>query len=227
MRIATDIGGTFTDLVSIDEKNGRMVAEKSHTTPPNFEHGVLNVIKKSGLSPESMDTFIHGTTTVINALTERKGGKTGLITTKGFRDVLEIARANRPDLFNLVFQKPRPFIPRYLRQEVAERINYKGEVIEPLNTKDVEAAVKYFKEQGVEAIGICYINSYANDEHEEKTAEIVRSLWPEVFITTSSTVTREWREYERTSTVALNAYVMPIASSYLNNLSEKLKSIGF
>ncbi len=227
MRIATDIGGTFTDLVCIDEENCRMVAEKSHTTPPNFEQGVLDVIKKSGLSPESIDTFIHGTTTIINALTERKGGKTGLITTKGFRDVLEIARCNRPDLFNLVFSKPEPFIPRYLRQEVAERMNYKGEVIQPLNEEDVKSAVKYFKEQEVESIGICYINSYANDQHEQKTAEIIRSLWPEVFITTSSTVTREWREYERTSTVALNSYVMPTASSYLNNLSKKLESIGF
>ncbi|MGI6555399.1 MAG: hydantoinase/oxoprolinase family protein [Bacillota bacterium] len=227
MRIATDIGGTFTDLVCIDEENCRMVAEKSHTTPPNFEQGVLDVIKKSGLSPESIDTFIHGTTTIINALTERKGGKTGLITTKGFRDVLEIARCNRPDLFNLVFHKPEPFIPRYLRREVGERMNYKGEVIQPLNEEDVKSAVKYFKEQEVESIGICYINSYANDEHEQKTAEIIRSLWPEVFITTSSTVTREWREYERTSTVALNSYVMPTASSYLNNLSKKLESIGF
>ena len=174
-----------------------------------------------------IDTFIHGTTTIINALTERKGGKTGLITTKGFRDVLEIARCNRPDLFNLVFHKPEPFIPRYLRREVGERMNYKGEVIQPLNEEDVKSAVKYFKEQEVESIGICYINSYANDEHEQKTAEIIRSLWPEVFITTSSTVTREWREYERTSTVALNSYVMPTASSYLNNLSKKLESIGF
>lgn len=227
MRIATDIGGTFTDLVSIDEKSGRMVDRKSHTTPPNFELGVLDVINKSELSPESIDTFIHGTTTIINALTERKGGKTGLITTKGFRDVLEIARCNRPDLFNLVFHKPEPFIPRYLRQEVSERMNYKGEELEPLNVEDIKSAVKYFKEQEVESIGICYINSYANDEHEQKTAEIIRSLWPEVFITTSSTVTREWREYERTSTVALNSYVMPTASSYLNNLSQKLESIGF
>ncbi len=227
MRIATDIGGTFTDLVSIDENNGCMVNQKSHTTPPNFEHGVLDVIKKSELSPKSIDTFIHGTTTIINALTERKGGKTGLITTKGFRDVLEIARCNRPDLFNLVFHKPEPFIPRYLRQEVAGRMTYKGKEAEPLNIEDINAAVTYFKEQEVESIGICYINSYANDEHEHKTAEIIRSLWPEVFITTSSTVTREWREFERTSTVALNSYVMPTASSYLNNLSEKLEGIGF
>lgn len=226
MRIATDIGGTFTDLVSIDEKSGRLVAEKSHTTPPNFERGVLDVIEKSGLSPESIDTFIHGTTTIINALTERKGGQTGLITTKGFRDVLEIARCNRPDLFNLVFHKPEPFIPRYLRREVAQRTDYKGEELEPLNIEDIKSAVAYFKEQKVESIGICYINSYANDAHEQKTAEIIRSLWPEVFITTSSAVTREWREYERTSTVALNSYVMPTASSYLNNLSEKLGSIG-
>ena len=110
MRVATDIGGTFTDLVAIDKK-GRLILEKSHTTPPHFEQGVIDVLRKSGVAPESIEAFFHGTTTVINALTERKGAKTALLTTKGFRDVLEIARCNRPDLFNLVFAKPRPFIP--------------------------------------------------------------------------------------------------------------------
>ena len=121
MKVATDIGGTFTDLVAIDE-SGSLILEKAHTTPPNFDQGVMDVLEKSGLEPRSIDAFFHGTTTIINALTERKGAKTALITTKGFRDILELARGNRPDLFNLVFEKPAPFVPRYLRREVTERI---------------------------------------------------------------------------------------------------------
>lgn len=131
MRVATDIGGTFTDLVAVG-KGGEVYLAKSHTTPPSFEEGVIHVIEKSGVDPRGVEAFIHGTTTIINALTERKGAKTALLTTKGFRDVLEIARCNRPDLFNLVFAKPRPFIPRYLRREVAERVAFDGSVLTPL-----------------------------------------------------------------------------------------------
>lgn len=225
LRVATDIGGTFTDLVAVDE-TGRTVMAKSHTTPPNFEEGVIDVIQKSGIDPSSVREFIHGTTTIINALTERKGAKTALITTKGFRDVLEIARCNRPDLFNMVFEKPKPFIPRYLRQEVRERISYKGEIVTPLERADVEAAVARFKKEGVEAVAVCYINSYANDIHELQTVELIKELWPDVFVTSSVEVTKEWREYERTSTVALNSYVMPAASSYVNNLDRRLHEIG-
>ena len=134
MRVATDIGGTFTDLVYVDEK-GHIGVSKSHTTPPYFEQGVINVLEKSGIDQTSIKTFIHGTTVIINALTERKGVKTGLITTKGFRDVLEIGRGNRPDLFNVRYHKPAPFVSRYLRQEVEERLNYKGEVLKPLNKR--------------------------------------------------------------------------------------------
>ena len=141
MRIATDIGGTFTDLVALDE-GGNICTVKGDTTPPQFENGVIHVLEKSGLKMEDIRTFIHGTTTIINALTERKGAKTGLITTKGFRDVLEIARCNRPDLFNLVFAKPEPFVPRYLRYEVEERIGFDGEIIRELNTDDVKKAVR-------------------------------------------------------------------------------------
>ncbi len=225
MRVATDIGGTFTDLVAIDKK-GRLILEKSHTTPPHFEQGVIDVLRKSGVAPESIEAFFHGTTTVINALTERKGAKTALLTTKGFRDVLEIARCNRPDLFNLVFAKPRPFIPRYLRKEAEERVTYDGRILKPLNIADVEAAVAYFKQEGVEAIGVCYINSYANDSHERQTVALIRELWPEVSVTCSGDVTKEWREYERTSTVALNSYVMPVASAYINNLEKRLEETG-
>lgn len=225
MRVATDIGGTFTDLVAVDDQ-GKTILTKSHTTPPNFEEGVIKVIQKSGVCPQEIKDFIHGTTTIINALTERKGAKTALITTKGFRDVLEIARCNRPDLFNMVFAKPRPFIPRYLRKEVEERVSFDGKVVTPLNEEDIKAAVEYFKKEKVEAIAVCYINSYANDEHEKRTVELIRKLWPEVFVTSSIEVTKEWREYERTSTIALNSYVMPVASSYIDNLDRRLKETG-
>ena len=225
MRVATDIGGTFTDLVAVG-KGGEVYLAKSHTTPPNFEEGVIHVIEKSGVDPRGVEAFIHGTTTIINALTERKGAKTALLTTKGFRDVLEIARCNRPDLFNLVFAKPRPFIPRYLRREVAERVAFDGSVLTPLCERDVEEAVAFFKAEGVEAVAVCYINSYANDAHERQTVALVKKLWPEVFVTSSIEVTKEWREYERTSTVALNSYVMPVAASYINNLESRLDEIG-
>ena len=225
MRVATDIGGTFTDLVAVDDQ-GKTILTKRHTTPPNFEEGVIKVIQKSGVCPQEIKDFIHGTTTIINALTERKGAKTALITTKGFRDVLEIARCNRPDLFNMVFAKPRPFIPRYLRKEVEERVSFDGKVVTPLNEEDSRAAVEYFKKEKVEAIAVCYINSYANDEHEKRTVELIRKLWPEVFVTSSIEVTKEWREYERTSTIALNSYVMPVASSYIDNLDRRLKEAG-
>ena len=225
MRVATDIGGTFTDLVAVDDQ-GKTILTKSHTTPPNFEEGVIKVIQKSGVCPQEIKDFIHGTTTIINALTERKGAKTALITTKGFRDVLEIARCNRPDLFNMVFAKPRPFIPRYLRKEVEERVSFDGKIVTPLNEDDIRTAVEYFKKEKVEAIAVCYINSYANDEHEKRTVELIRKLWPEVFVTSSIEVTKEWREYERMSTIALNSYVMPVASSYIDNLDRRLKEAG-
>lgn len=133
MRVATDVGGTFTDLVCVDENGVRTI--KSDTTPPNFEQGVINCIDKSGLNTNDFDYFAHGTTVVINALLSRKGSRTALITTEGFRDVLEIARGNRPDLFNIAFDKPSPFVPRHLRKEIKERLDYKGKVTTPIDSK--------------------------------------------------------------------------------------------
>lgn len=219
--MATDIGGTFTDLVYVDEK-GSVGIEKSHTTPPNFEQGVIDVIDKSGINQQSIQSFIHGTTVIINSLTERKGAKTALLTTKGFRDVLEIARGNRPDLFNVLYKKPTPFVERYLRREVSERINYQGDTLEPLQKEDIKEAIEYFKKEGVEAIAVSFLHSYANSEHEKKTVELIKELWPEVAVTASHEVTKEWREYERTNTAVLNAYVQPAATTYVNKLDEKL-----
>src|SRR5699024_7033646 len=205
MRVATDIGGTFTDLVDVDDDGHRRV-DKSHTTPRTCEEGVMKVLKKSGIDNGTITRFIHGTTIIINALTERKEAKTGLITTNGFRDVLEIARGNRPDLFNIRCKKPTPFIERYLRQEVDERMNYKGYVLKELNSHDIEEIVAYFKKENVEAIAIAYLHAYVNPKHEIETAQRIKELWPEVDVSTSHEVIKEWREYERTNTTALNAY---------------------
>lgn len=225
MRVATDIGGTFTDLVYVDEK-GNVQVEKSSTTPPNFEKGVLEVIRKSGINASEIEEFIHGSTVVINAITERKGVKTALITTKGFRDVLEIARGNRPDLFNVRYEKPIPFVERYLRKEVNERLNAKGEVLAPLNTDELLTIIDELKKEQVEAIAIVYLHSYLNPDHERRTKEFIESQWPEVFVSASYEVTREWREYERTSSTVLNAYVKPIASTYINKLNDELKQLA-
>ncbi len=221
MRAATDIGGTFTDLVYVDDQ-GNIGINKSSTTPQAFEEGVLNVLNESKIDQSSIEMFIHGTTVVINTLTERKGAKVGLITTKGFRDVLEIARGNRPDLFNVQYQKPAPFVERYLRQEVTERLNYKGEVVTPLDMNEVDAIVDRFKAEKVEAIAISFLHSYENSDHEEKVAERIRELWPQVSLSLSSEITKEFREYERTNTAVLNAYVKPLATTYINSLDSSL-----
>lgn len=225
MRIATDIGGTFTDLVYVDDK-GEFGSAKSHTTPPQFENGVINVIEESGVDVEGIDMFIHGSTVVINALTERKGVRVGLLTTKGTKDVLEIARGNRPDLYNFKYQKPEAFVERHLRLEVEERLDYKGSVVTSLLTEDIIKAVEYFREEQVEAIAICFLHSYLNNEHELKAATTVKKLWPEVSVSVSSDITKEWREYERTNTTVLNAYVKPTANSYIDNLSNKLSDFS-
>ncbi len=225
IRVATDIGGTFTDLVCV-HADGTVSTAKSHTTPQQFEQGVMDVIKGAGLTPSEFISFVHGTTIVINAITERKGSKTALITSEGFRDVLEIGRGNRPDYFNLEYQKPKPFVSRFLRREVPGRINYKGEETKALDLSGLPAILDDFRAEGVEAIAVCLINSYANSAHEEATVQRIRELWPEVAVVGSYQITREWREYERTSTTVLSAYVQPIAHRYLDNLTGRLREEG-
>ncbi len=229
LRIATDVGGTFTDLVGIEigpDAKPSIITAKSDTTPPNFETGIFDVIKASGLSVEDIQRHIHGTTVVINALTERKGATVGLITTEGFRDTLEIARGNRPDLFNLDYVKPEPFVPRHLRREVPGRLTYTGEVRHELDLSGLDDIVADFKAEGVEAIAVSLIHSYANPAHEIAVVEEVRRLWPEVSVVASSQVTRQWREYERTSTAVLSAYVQPPAERYLERLEGGLATKG-
>ncbi len=225
VRVATDIGGTFTDLVYVSQ-DGNVGTAKSHTTPHQFEQGVMDVIAAVNLQPSEFQSFVHGTTIVINAITERKGAKTALITTQGFRDILEIGRGTRPDFFNLAYRKPSPFVPRYLRREIPERVSYKGEISLPLDLSGLPDILEDFRREGVEAIGICYINSYANPIHEQETLAKVKELWPEVSVVASHQITREWREYERTNTAVLSAYVQPIAHRYLDDLTGRLSKAG-
>lgn len=231
IRVATDVGGTFTDLVcfEIAGKTGqsRVSTAKSATTPPDYETGMMNVIEKAGVDLTRVNFLAHGTTVVINALTERKGVKVGLITTEGFRDTLEIARGNRPDFFNLHYEKPPPFVPRYLRRELPGRMTYQGEEMRPLILDELPDIINDFKDEGVEAIAISYLHSYANPAHEQATEAAVRELWPEVRVVSSHSIAREWREYERTNTAVLSAYVQPVAEGYLRRLDEKLKANGF
>jgi N-methylhydantoinase A len=219
-RTAVDIGGTFTDLVYLDTDSGRIGLGKRSTTPAAFEEGVIDVLSEADL--DGIEFLAHGTTVVINALTERKGATTALLTTRGFRDVLEIGRANRPDLYNLVYEKPKPFVPRRRRLEITERLNYKGEVLQQLDEEEVRAAVSEARRQGAEAIAICFLHSYANPDHERRTAELVRSEWPEAHVTASHELTNEWREYDRTSTAVLDAFVKPVAARYLEALAHRL-----
>lgn len=229
-RAATDVGGTFTDLVAVEtlpQGGVRIITAKTDTTPPNFEQGVLDVLAKGGVSPGDISHLAHGTTVVINALTERKGVSVGLITTKGFRDTLEIARGNRPDFFNLAYAKPAPFVPRHLRAELPGRMDYHGQELAPLDLSPLPAILDGFRAEGVQAVAICFLHSYANTAHEAAAVAEVQRLWPGVSVVASHQITREWREYERSNTAVLSAYVQPVAARYLNQLDQGLKDRGF
>ncbi len=225
VRVATDIGGTFTDLVFV-RPDGTVGTGKSDTTPDQYEKGVMDVIQACGIPPAEFASFVHGTTIVINAITERKGARAALITTEGFRDVLEIGRGNRPDFFNLEYRKPRPFVPRFLRRELPGRISYKGQETKPLDLAPLSGILEDFRREAVEAIAVCLINSYANPAHEEAVVAKIRELWPEVSTVASHQITREWREYERTNTAVMSAYVQPIAHRYLDRLTRSLSDAG-
>jgi N-methylhydantoinase A len=225
--VAVDIGGTFTDLVAYDHERGKVVYTKSPTTYGNFVDGILDCFAKVSLDPRAARFVNHGTTLVINALIQRKGAKAALVTTKGFRDVLEIARGNRPDPFDLHYRRDEPLIPRPLRFEVAERIGAKGEIVTALDVGALSPLADKLKALGIEAVAIFFMNSYANPAHEEQAAQALRALMPEAYVTCSTELTREWYEYERTSTVAANAYVGPQVATYIKRLESDLASKAF
>jgi N-methylhydantoinase A len=231
LRVATDVGGTFTDVVYFSTDPESALQEirtgKVDTTPPEFERGVLEVLAKAGVEIAEVDFLAHGTTVVINAITERRGVKTALITTAGFRDSLEIARGNRPDYFNLHYRKPAPFVPRALRYELPGRLTHDGRERAPLDLSGLPEILAELRAEGVEAIAVCLLHAYADPRHEQAVLERIRELWPEVSLVASHQITREWREYERTSTTVLSAYVQPVAERYLGRLASGVAERGF
>ena len=225
--VATDVGGTFTDLVGYNRNTGQLIIAKDSTTPDDFSRGILSALAKSGLPPRSVKKyFANGSTIVINALTERKGVKTALFTTRGFRDVLEIQRSNRPDIYNFSYAKPTAFIPRELSFEVRERLDAEGQVVEELDLSDLEEHLRRCREKKVEAIAVCFMNAYGNGNHERKCAEWIRKHAPEILVCCSHELTQEYREYERANTTVLNSYVQPAVARYLANLEAGLRKAG-
>jgi N-methylhydantoinase A len=227
MRVGVDIGGTFTDFVGMDE-NGKIIITKFSTTPKELTEGVQKCFDKAGLHKLSeIEQILHGSTVAINTIIQRVGAKTALITTRGFRDSYEIGRCNRPDSWNLFFHRPRPLVPREWRLEVTERITAKGDVVVPLNEPELAEIVTLLKKENIEAVAVCFLHSYQNPVHEQRVGEILRRELPGVFITLSHELIREMREYERTSTTVLNAYIGPIVTNYLDHLDKRMQSLEF
>jgi N-methylhydantoinase A len=222
-----DIGGTFTDLVACDVETGSVAYTKSPTTYGDLGNAIFDCIRKAELRAKDAAFVKHGTTLVINALLQRAGSKTALLTTEGFRDVLEIGRGNRTQPFNLRFHREEPLIPRELRFEIEERMEASGQARTPLQIGQLAALAGALREEGIESLAISFLNSYANPEHEQAAATALRALLPDVFITTGSELSREWHEFERTATAAANAYVGPQVSRYIAEFDEKLRAGGF
>ena len=226
MRITVDIGGTFTDVVGFDETTGQLLLGKSSSTPRNLVDGIFAGIEESGSSLPDTSLLIHGSTVVINAVLERKGAKTALITTHGFRDIYEIGRVNRPDSFNLHFRKHQPLIPAELRFEIEERMDPQGAALIPFNEAQAVERAKSLAKTDIEAVAIVFLHSYRNPDHEQRMAEILAEHAPHLYVTASHEVSREYREFERTSTVAVNAFVGPRVSTYLDALERRARGEG-
>jgi N-methylhydantoinase A/oxoprolinase/acetone carboxylase beta subunit len=229
-RLGCDIGGTFTDFVLLDDRTGELFIHKCLTTPKDpsdaVEQGILQLRGKIPGFVDELDEVIHGTTLVINSIIERKGARTGLITTRGFRDVLELGREIRYAPYDIFAEFPKPLIPRSLRLEVDERVRSDGTVLKPLDSGEARAVVEKLVGMGVESIAVCLLNSFENPAHELRLKEIVLEAAPEMSVSISYEVLPQIREYERTSTTATNAYVKPLTNRYLNRLSSRLHSLG-
>ncbi len=228
MRIAVDIGGTFTDILHIDESSMRITADKVRSTPYDIGRAVMDAIKKTHVDLSDVALFIHGTTVGLNTIAQRKGAKVGLITTKGFIDVLEMGGKGREkEIYNYLWKKPKPLVPRYLRRGVTERTNAWGEIVEALDDNEVKRIVDDFRNEGVEAVAVCLLHSYINLEHEQRVAEIITRVWPDVSVSLSHWVARQFGEYERMSTTVISAYMGKAIKGYLDRLDANLKDTGF
>ena len=229
-RLGVDTGGTFTDLCLLDEASGTLDVAKVSSTPHDpaeaVIEGIEKLIRKVDLDPKSVGFLIHGTTVATNALLEGKGAPTALITTEGFEDVILIGRQDRPKLYDFWARRPTPIVPRSLCYGAPERSLHTGEILRPLDEEAVRGIIREIKAKGIGSIAVCLLHSYANGTHEQRIGELVEEIHPEAFVTLSSVVLPEYREYERTSTICINAYVMPRVNAYVAHLEEELQRMG-
>jgi N-methylhydantoinase A len=229
-QLAVDIGGTFVDAIVFDSETGEIQQKKLSTTPDNPAEGVLQSIDKLDASVDNVESFIHGTTLSLNAVLESEGARTGIITNEGFVDVFEMGRYDRPaeDMFKTPYYKPDPLVQGRNRVGVAGRMSPDGDIVEPLDEEGVrEASDTLVKENGVESIVVCFLHSYRNPDHEQWVADVIRNRHPEVSVSVSSDIVREYREYERISTSVLDGYIKPIFESYVERLNQSMTDAGF
>jgi N-methylhydantoinase A len=230
-KLGIDIGGTFTDIVILGESSGKVYNGKCLSTPQDLSKGVIEIfdrmLRELQIGPEQVTAAIHGTTVATNAIIEKKGAKTALLTTRGFRDVLEIGRELRYDLYDLYIQMPEPLVPRYLRREINERLDKDGNVLIEMEPDDILRVIYDFEKEGITALAISFLHAYANPGHERKASEIIKGNCPELSISLSSDVACEMREFERTSTTVTNAYLQPLMEGYLDRLETGLQNIGY
>ena len=229
MRLGVDIGGTFTDLILLGP-DGTVHARKVLSTPDDYsraiEDGVTRLLADTGIAPAAITELAHGTTVATNALIERRGGKVALVTTRGFRDVLELARFRSPRLYDLGFRKPEPLVERRLRFEIEERTSGRGEVLTPLDGEALDRIAERLREEGTEAVAVCFINSFVNPENELQALHRLQELLPDAPVSASAQLLPQIQEYERTSTTVVNAYVRPVVETYLNSLEERMRRVG-
>ena len=228
-RVGVDIGGTFTDIVFVSPA-GAVITRKVSSTADDYARAIIDgigqVITSHVLEGISIGEVMHGTTVASNAILEMTGARTGLITTRGFRDVLELRTLRMPRLYDLAWEKPPPLVERYLRMEVDERIDANGNIQREVDSADIGRAVERLLAEGVEAIAVCLLNSFANPVHEQMVLEVLKTKAPHIPCCISIDVLPEMKEYERTSTTVINAYLLPVVSTYLASLARKLAEIG-
>src|SRR5246127_617108 len=227
LRLAADIGGTFTDVAAFDERTGKLTFGKALSTPQRLVEGINAGVEKAGSDYKSPGLFLHGSTIAINTILERKGAKTALLITEGFRDIYEIGRINRPDAYNLFFRKHVPLIERALRFEVNERMYAEGEPLHALKDREIVALGRKLAKLGAEAVAILFLNSYVNPAHEQRAKALLEAKHPDLFVSASHELSQEYREFERCSTVAANAYIGPRVRRYLAEIDEHIRAAGF
>lgn len=226
-RVAVDVGGTFMDFVLMDEKTGEVRIEKAPSIADQLPAQFMQGLSAFGVDFRSLERIFHGMTVGVNALIQERGAKVGLITTEGFRDILEMGRGGRKPVYDFVQKSPRPIVERFLRREVAERINFKGEVLRAIDLNEIDRQADYLVSKGVEAIAIAFLHAYAYPSHEIAARDRILARHPHLQISMSHEIAAEWREYERTSTTVLNAFIQPTVKGYLDRLQQKLNDAGY